>query len=115
MSAASLPLVLYDFDADPQLPGYPTYSPFVLEVYRALTFAKLAFKHERIAGTVRRAGLDSLKVSYSPYWHATGAATCVVRSRNGMSIVEFDRAGAFSLSITRNPITIARRFADPDC
>ena len=49
MSAASLPLVLYDFDADPELPGYPTYSPFVLEVYRALTFAKLAFKHERIA------------------------------------------------------------------
>jgi hypothetical protein len=74
-----------------------------------------AFKHERIAGTVRRAGLDSLKVSYSPYWRATGAATCVVRSRNGMSIVQFDRAGAFSLSITRDPITIAKRFADPDC
>ena len=74
-----------------------------------------AFKHERIAGTVRRAGLDTLKVSYSPYWRATGAATCVVRSRNGMSVVEFDRAGAFTLSITRDPITIARRFADPDC
>jgi hypothetical protein len=38
-----------------------------------------------------------------------------VRGRNGMSIVQFDRAGAFSLSITRDPITIARRFADPDC
>ncbi|MEO9174992.1 MAG: hypothetical protein ABI317_05710 [Gaiellales bacterium] len=74
-----------------------------------------AFKHERIAGTVRRAGLDSLKVSYSPYWHVAGAATCVVRARNGMSIVEFDRAGAFSLSITLDPITIARHFADPDC
>ena len=74
-----------------------------------------AFKHERIAGTVRRAGDESLKVSYSPYWRATGAATCVVRSRDGMSIVEFNRAGAFSLSITRDPITIARRFADPDC
>lgn len=49
MSADALPLVLYDFEADPQLPGYPTYSPFVLEVYRALTFAKLPFRHERIA------------------------------------------------------------------
>jgi hypothetical protein len=74
-----------------------------------------AFKHERIAGTVRRPGLDALKVSYSPYWRATGAATCVIRSRDGMSIVRFDRAGTFSLAITRNPITIARRFADPDC
>ena len=73
------------------------------------------FKHERIAGTVRRAGPDALKVSYSPYWRATGAATCVVRSRNGMSIVQFGRAGAFSLSITRDPLTIAKRFADPDC
>jgi glutathione S-transferase len=51
MSADTLPLVLYDFEADPQLPGYPTYSPFVLEVYRALTLAKLSFKHERIAIT----------------------------------------------------------------
>ena len=40
-------LVLYDFEADPQLPGYPTFSPFVLEVHRALNLAKLPYRHER--------------------------------------------------------------------
>jgi hypothetical protein len=74
-----------------------------------------AFKHERIAGTVRRAGSEMLKVRFSPYWKASGAATCVVRAKNGMSIVHFARGGSFSLSITRDPITIARRIADPDC
>ncbi len=74
-----------------------------------------AFKHERIAGTVRRAGLGSLKVRFSPYWKASGAATCVVPGRNGMSVVRFDRGGAFALAITGDPITMARRLADPDC
>ena len=41
-------LVLYDFPADPQLPGYPTFSPFVLEVHRALALAKLPYRHERV-------------------------------------------------------------------
>ncbi|MDB4988025.1 MAG: Glutathione S-transferase [Myxococcaceae bacterium] len=41
-------LVLYDFEADPKLPGYPTYSPYVLEVHRALSLAKLSFQHERM-------------------------------------------------------------------
>jgi hypothetical protein len=74
-----------------------------------------AFKHERIAGTVRRGGFEALKVRFSPYWKASGAAACVVRAKDGMSIVHFTRGGAFSLSITRDPITIARRIADADC
>jgi glutathione S-transferase len=41
-------LVLYDFPADPQLPGYPTFSPFVLQVHRALTLARLPYRHERV-------------------------------------------------------------------
>ena len=31
------------------------------------------------------AGTEALRVSYSPYWVAAGAASCVVRGRNGMS------------------------------
>jgi hypothetical protein len=73
------------------------------------------FNHARIAGTVRRGGSAALKVRYSPYWRASGAATCVVRGRAGMSIVRFATRGAFSLSISSNPIAIARRLADPDC
>jgi hypothetical protein len=56
-----------------------------------------------------------LKVRYSPYWRASGAATCVVRGHDGMSVVRFATGGAFSLSITDDPIVIARRIADPDC
>jgi hypothetical protein len=32
-----------------------------------------------------------------------------------MSEVQFDRAGDFSLKMTRDPLTIARRVTDPDC
>jgi glutathione S-transferase len=41
-------LTLYDFPADPGIAGYPTFSPFVFEVERALKLAKLPFKHTRI-------------------------------------------------------------------
>ena len=41
-------LTLYDFPADPGVPGYPTFSPFVFEVARALKLAKLPFRHTRI-------------------------------------------------------------------
>jgi glutathione S-transferase len=41
-------LTLYDFPADPGIPGYPTFSPFVFEVARALALAKLPFRHTRI-------------------------------------------------------------------
>ena len=74
-----------------------------------------AFGHERIAGTARRSGSATLKVHFSPYWQASGAATCVLRGRDGMSVIHFARAGEFSLSIINDPITIARRAADPDC
>jgi hypothetical protein len=74
-----------------------------------------AFTHARIAGTVRRSGSATLKVHFSPYWKASGAATCVVRGHDGMSVIRFARGGVFSLSITDDPITIARRVADPDC
>jgi hypothetical protein len=74
-----------------------------------------AFSHARIAGTVRRGGSATLKVRFSPYWKASGVATCVVRGRDGMSVVHFTAGGRFSLSITNDPITIARRVTDPDC
>lgn len=74
-----------------------------------------AFSHSRIAGTVRRGGAATLKVRFSPYWRASGTATCVVRGHDGMSVVHFAGTGAFSLSITDDPITIARRVTDPDC
>ncbi|HET6175263.1 MAG TPA: hypothetical protein VFD90_21845 [Gaiellales bacterium] len=74
-----------------------------------------SFKHDEIAGTVRRGGFDVLRVAYSPYWTSGGAATCVVRGRAGMSIVRFAHAGHFSLAMTRDPITIVHRIADPDC
>ena len=73
------------------------------------------FTHARIAGTVRRAGAATLKVRFSLFWKASGTARCVVRGRGGMSVVHFAGGGAFSLSITDDPITIARRVTDPDC
>lgn len=73
------------------------------------------FRHDRITGVARRSGAEALRVAYSPYWSATGAASCVVRGPGGMSQVRFARAGAFSLSMTGDPLTIVHRIADPDC
>jgi hypothetical protein len=73
------------------------------------------FTHERIAGTTPSAGVDSLRVWFSPYWTTSGAARCVGRGKGGMSVIHFDRRGAFSLSISHNPLTIASRAADFDC
>lgn len=42
------PLTLYDFPADPGVPGYATFSPFVFQVERALKLAKLPFTHKRV-------------------------------------------------------------------
>lgn len=41
-------LTLYDFPADPGVPGYPTFSPFVFQVDRALKLAKLPYRHTRV-------------------------------------------------------------------
>ena len=73
------------------------------------------FTHERIAGTTSGAGVDSLKVWFSPYWTSTGAARCVTRARDGMSLIQFDHPGPFSLAISHNPLKIAIRATDPDC
>jgi hypothetical protein len=74
-----------------------------------------AFSHDRIAGVVRRPGVDVLRVAFSPYWSAKGAAACVTKGRSGMSLVQFRHAGAFSLTMTTNPMTILHRITDPDC
>jgi hypothetical protein len=73
------------------------------------------FSHDRIAGSAQRRGTAVLRVSYSPYWVASGAATCVVHSAGGMSEVKFARPGAFSLRMAHDPLTIARRVTDPGC
>ena len=41
-------LVLYDFPAKTGLPGWGSFSPFVMEVERALRLAKLPFDHEYV-------------------------------------------------------------------
>src|SRR5512139_3624530 len=48
MSNTPLPLVLCDFPADTHEPGWSSYSPFVLEVERALRLARLPFRHDKI-------------------------------------------------------------------
>src|SRR4051812_10914348 len=48
MTTSTAALTLYDFPADPGVEGWVSFSPFVLEVARALNLAKLPFKHERI-------------------------------------------------------------------
>jgi hypothetical protein len=73
------------------------------------------FSHDRIAGVARRAGRDILRVSYTRYWATSGAASCVVKGRGGMSAVLFVHGGSFSLTMTRDPIVIARRLTDADC
>jgi hypothetical protein len=75
----------------------------------------ITFSHDQIGGVALRKGVDALRVSYSPYWATSGAASCVVRGVRGMSTVLFSRGGSFSLTMTRDPLVIARRVADPDC
>jgi hypothetical protein len=73
------------------------------------------FDHDEIAGLARRGGAETLRVSYSPYWVASGSATCVLPGSGGMSAVQFAGGGHFVLRMTRNPLTIAHRVTDPDC
>ena len=73
------------------------------------------FDHDEIAGLARRGGAETLRVSYSPYWVASGSATCVLPGSGGMSAVQFAGEGHFVLKMTRNPLTIAHRVTDPDC
>ena len=73
------------------------------------------FDHDEIAGLARRGGAETLRVSYSPYWVASGSATCVLPGSGGMSTVRFARGGRFALRMTRDPLTIAHRVTDPDC
>jgi glutathione S-transferase len=54
MSTLPPKLVLYDFAAKTGLPGWESYSPFVIEVSRALRLAGLAFEHRNIRITELR-------------------------------------------------------------
>jgi glutathione S-transferase len=42
-------LILCDFPAETGEPGWPSFSPFVLEVERALQLTKLPFRHKRVS------------------------------------------------------------------
>lgn len=48
MSTSVPKLVLYDFPAKTGLPGWGSFSPFVMEVERALKLAKLPFDHQYV-------------------------------------------------------------------
>src|SRR4051812_38311720 len=48
MTAATTTLVLHDFPASTGLDGWASYSPFVLEVERALRLAKLPFEQRQV-------------------------------------------------------------------
>jgi len=57
-----------------------------------------AFEHERIRGRVGAAGEYLLRVRWTPYWHVTGAATCVEREPGGLTRLRASGAGTFALS-----------------
>jgi glutathione S-transferase len=48
MSVMPPKLVLYDFPAETGVPGWESFSPFVIEISRALHLAGLTFEHQRI-------------------------------------------------------------------
>jgi glutathione S-transferase len=48
MTTPTLPLTLFDFPASTGIEGWESFSPFVLEVVRALRFAKLPFEQKAV-------------------------------------------------------------------
>ena len=54
----------------------------------------ITFSHDQIAGVARRSGADALRVSYSPYWTTSGAASCVVRGSGACRPCSSPAAGA---------------------
>lgn len=56
-----------------------------------------AFEHERIAGRVGAAGDYLLRVRWTPYWRASGAAVCVERAPGGLTRLRTSAAGSFVL------------------
>lgn len=48
-TVADLPIVLCDFEANTGVDGWESFSPFVLQVSRALRLAKLPFEHRQVS------------------------------------------------------------------
>ena len=57
-----------------------------------------AFEHERIRGHVGAAGDYLLRVRWTPYWRASGAASCVERAPGGLTMLRASRRGDFALA-----------------
>jgi hypothetical protein len=67
-----------------------------------------AFKHDRIAGKVARAGTYRLAVRYMPYWEVKRGAVCVAPARDGMTLLEVQRPGRFLLATEDGPSSLVR-------
>ncbi len=48
MTTTAPQLILHDFPADTGLPGWDSFSPFVLEIHRALRLAKLPYETQKV-------------------------------------------------------------------
>ena len=90
----------------------PGPTPLVSGPSRAIV---TAFTHTQISGIAEHAGLNLLRVRYSPYWKISGAAACVTRGPRGMSLLRLRRSGSFALRVVTDPLAIILRAGDADC
>ena len=76
----------------------------------------ITFSHDQIAGVARRQRSgDAARQLLALLDDERRGVVRRARSRRACRRVLFARGGAFSLSMTRDPLVIARRLADPDC
>lgn len=64
-------------------------------------------EHDRIEGRVGAAGTYLLRVRFTPFWHVLEGDVCVLRTREGATLLRFSRPGRFALGVRGGPDALA--------
>jgi hypothetical protein len=51
---------------------------------------------------------------FMPYWRTSPEGACIMRARDGMTLVRVPSAGRFVLEVDQRPVPLLRRLVDPD-
>jgi hypothetical protein len=70
------------------------------------------FGHDRVEGRVDAPGVYRLAVRYTPYWVVDRGGVCLEEASDGMTLLQVSAAGAFSLSVDEDPLSLTGRLVD---
>jgi hypothetical protein len=74
----------------------------------------IAVSHLRVAGWAAAAGQYLLRVHFTPYWRLRGLPACITVSRGGMTRLDLQRGGRFSLTMQPSLSAVGAHVLDDD-